>query len=312
MKKKIKNSLLAICVLSLESLTATQVYAQEAACEYQVLSSLPVSFRDGNSLPVIEGEINQKPATLLLDTGSSLTYIMPEAAEKLNLRVGKPSSIANGVGGATSRSVTKLSSLAIGNIRVDKPYLFVLNGMGFKPYFDAIAGADYLLQSDLEVNLQRKEIKFYRAKNCAAYPVPEWAMTAIPFLPVDKDDDRPSFIITINGEKFVAIVDTAAERSALSTVAAKRIGIDPSSGRLTQGDSVVGAGTGKAKNWRTTLDEVKIGDLILKNQEITVNQLPVSDNQIIEILLGKDFLMHHRVLFSMGSRQLYIATYPAK
>ena len=312
MKKKIKNSLLAICVLSLESLTATQVYAQEAACEYQVLSSLPVSFRDGNPLPIIAGEINQQPARLLLDTGSSLTYIMQEAAEKFNFRVGKTSGTAKGIGGAASSSVTRLNSLVIANIRLDKPYLFVLNSMGFKPYFDAIAGADYLLQSDLEVNLQRKEIKFYRAQNCTTYPAPEWAMTAVPFLPVDKDDDRPSFIITINGEKFVAIVDTAAERSALSTVAAKRIGIDPSSGRLTQGDSVVGAGTGKAKNWRTTLDEVKIGDLILKNQEITVNQLPVSDNQIIEILLGKDFLMHHRVLFSMGSRQLYIATYPAK
>ncbi len=311
MKRTIKNSLLVICLLSLELLAATQVYAQEATCEYQVLSSLPVSFGSGNRLPIIEGEINQKPATLLLDTGANLTYIMPEAAEKFNLFVGKPSSTINGIGGSTSRSVTKLNSLAIGNIRVNKPYLFVLNGMGFTPYFDAIAGADYLLQSDLEINLQQKEVKFYRAKNCTTYPAPAWATTAVPFLEADKNDDRPHFVITINNEKFVAIIDTAAERSMLSTVAAKRIGIDPASGTLTQGGTAVGAGTGKEKTWTTTLDEVKIGGLILKNQKIMISQFPVNDNGTREILLGKDFLMHHRALFSMGSRKLYLATYPA-
>ena len=288
---------------------SSQVKANEVNCEYKNLSTIPIKFSGNSLLPTFEGKINQKLATMLLDTGSGLTYIMPAAAADLNLRVGNPSSVAHGVGGVASRSVTRPDSFEIGVIRSNRPYLFVLNGMGFTPYFDAIVGADYLLALDLEVDFQSMQIKFHKAKDCTTYPKPDWTTSEVVFLEMDKDDDRPQFMINVNGKLVRAIVDTAARYTTLSLKAAENLGITEASGRLSNSKFAVGVGMEKSQRWKTTIDQLEIGDIIWRNKEISVGRLAGSNEKAPEIILGKDFLLEHRILFSMGSRRLYLASF---
>ncbi|MBR7746386.1 retroviral-like aspartic protease family protein [Undibacterium baiyunense] len=283
--------------------------ATELNCEYKNLSIIPIQFSGSSLLPTIEGKINQKAATMLLDTGSGLTYLMPATAENLNLRVGKPTSVAYGVGGVASRSVTRPDSFEIGAIRSNRPYLFVLNRMGFTPYFDAIVGVDYLLALDMEVDFQAKQVKLYKAKDCTTYPRPDWATNEVAFLDVDKDDDRPQFRISLNGKLMRAIVDTAAKYTTMSLKVAENLGITESSGRLLSPQFAVGVGEGKSQTWKTTIDQIEIGDVIWRNKEVSVGNLAGGDEKAPEIILGKDFLLEHRILFSMGSRRLYLSPF---
>lgn len=299
---------LAILVI-LNIFFALHVKATEQNCEYKNLSTIPIQFAGSSLLPTIEGKINQKTATMLLDTGSGLTYIMAAAAADLNLRVGNPSSVAHGVGGVASRSVTRPDSFEIGVIRSNRPYLFVLNRMGFTPYFDAIIGVDYLLALDLEVDFQAKQIKLYKAKDCTTYPKPDWVTSEVDFLEVDKDDDRPQFRITLNGKLVRAIIDTAASRTTLSLKAAENLGITESSGRMVNPQFAVGVGGERSPIWTTNIDQIEIGEITWRNKDISVGRLSSSDEKAPEIILGKDFLLEHRILFAMGSRRLYLAAF---
>ena len=302
---KIKQATLTILFVFLSA----QVKASEVNCEYKNLSTIPIKFTGKSLLPTFEGKINQKLATMLLDTGSGLTYIIPSAAANLNLRVGNPSSVAHGVGGAASRSVTRPDSFEIGVIRSNRPYLFVLNGMGFTPYFDAIVGVDYLLALDLEVDFQAMQIKFYKAKDCTTYPKPDWTTSEVVFIEADKDDDRPQFMINLNGKPMRAIVDTAARYTTLSLKAAENLGITEESGRLSNPKFAIGVGVEKSQTWKTRIDQLEIGDIIWRNKEISVGSLARSDEKAPQILLGKDFLLEHRILFSMGTRRLYLTSF---
>lgn len=304
-----KNIFFGMCKLFFGVLITVQVNAQETTCEYQKTSIMPITFSGNSLLPIIEGKINKNSVMMLLDTGSNLTYIMPDTARKFELYVGKPTSVANGVGGISTRSVTRPNSFEIGILQSEKPYLFVLNTLGFKPYFDVIAGADYLFILDMGVNFQTKEIEFYKQKNCLIYPKPEWATTELVYLEDHGDDDRPHFNVVINGVSFRAIIDTAAGATTLSASAAKRLGIDIETGQFVEGESMVGVGQEKEKTWSVMVESLVVGQSVLENRKIAIGKLPEEEGKSPELILGKDFLMEFRVLFSSGSRRLFIAKF---
>jgi clan AA aspartic protease (TIGR02281 family) len=157
--------------------------------------------------------------------------------------------------------------------------------------------------------LPTRRFKFYKAKECTSYPKPNWATSDVAFLEADKDDDRPQFVISLNGKAMRALLDTAASRTTLSLKAAEALGITEASGRLQTSQFAVGVGAGRSQRWKTKIDQIAIGNIIWHDKEISVGSLAGSDEKSPEIILGKDFLLEHRVLFSMGSRRLFLAQF---
>lgn len=241
---------------------------------------------------------------MLLDTGSSLTYVMPHAAEKLNLRIGKSASTANGIGGVARRAVTKLDTIRIGPILSEKPYLFVLYDLGFTPFFDAILGADYLFSMDLQIDLRARKVDFLSANECQTYAKPTWSYSEIKLLEIS-DDDRLQFLISVNGIEVRAIIDTAAAHSLLDRKAAIRLGfnIDSSTKKVTK----LGVGINPIDASRIVIEKLIIGSATYTNFELDVSDLPEMNNDSPELILGKEFLLNHIILVSKNNHRLFVS-----
>jgi aspartyl protease family protein len=88
----------------------------------------------------------------------------------------------------------------------------------------------------------------------------------------------------INGVAAPALIDTGATGIALSTEAARRIGIDYARGQTV---NVATAG-GKRMGWRVNLATVAIGEVALQNVEGVVLDVPPGD--LPQVLVGMSFL----------------------
>lgn len=302
--------LITTIFMALLLVSNTQASEQDIGCEHKLLKTLAITFAGPSGLPTIEGSMNDKPVTMLFDTGAGQTYIMPAAAEKLALRVGQASSDVDGVGGVTSRSVTRPNNFSVGPIYAERPYLFVLNNLGFDPYFGAIVGADFLYAMSFDVSFENKQISFFQTSGCKDEHLASWdkESSVIDFKELTENDQRPQFTITVNGLPFRTIIDTAAGKSAIDLQAAERLGITPKLAGVTKGQEVQGAGSDSTPSWVIELESIIIGNERIKNQKMDMLRLPTGSGKTDpEILLGKDFLMKHRVLFAMDQRRLYIS-----
>ena len=98
----------------------------------------------------------------------------------------------------------------------------------------------------------------------------------------------------INGEPVVFMVDTGATDVALSLPLARRLGL-----RLRPGGVSVTA-NGRVETWRTRLDSVDLGGLVLRDVRASV--LPNMPGE--EVLLGMSYLKHLELIQRDGTLTL--------
>jgi TPR repeat protein len=174
--------------------------------------------------------------------------------------------------------------------------------------YDAMVGAPFLLQADLEVDLRAKRLRFLKPQNCGATPLYLWdeETVVVPFAPGDADDlsPNPHFTVTINGKEIDAAIDTGVPNTVLKLDAARRIGIDLDGPDVKRAGHIGGVGSALARYWTAKVKSFAIGGETIRDAELGIRE---SIDLGTDLLLGGDFLRTHRVLFAMSQQKLYIA-----
>jgi hypothetical protein len=111
--------------------------------------------------------------------------------------------------------------------------------------------------------------------------------------------------VTINGKPVDAVIDTGVPFSILKLRAARRIGIDVDSPDVKRAGSMGGVGTESVRLWKARVKSFAIGGETIFDAELGINDSRISSSS--ELLLGRDFLRTHRVLFAMSQKKLYFA-----
>ena len=291
-------------------LPAAPVLAQDkAACQYVQLSKLPLHYR-GTGLDItMDGVINGTPAVMLADTGTHDTMLTRTGTEKRGLRLRPTGKTTYGIGGVSTLYTTRLDDFAAGPAKSSKGWVEVIGDTGSAPVFDAIVGATYLLQTDMELALADKEIRFYRPLGCDKSWLAYWDRNAmvIPFEQNQMSNRpvNPPFTIEVNGEKMLAVIDSGAYRTSIDAHAAERAGIRVGSPDVQRNGSSVGIGGHRIDSWRARVASIKVGDELIRDGEVAL--MDTRGRIGIDVLLGQDFLRAHRVLFAMGQRKLYLS-----
>ena len=140
--------------------------AAQASCQFQQIAQVPLYYAGAGLGLTMTGEINGKPATLLPDTGAGRTYLTRSGAQRHGLRMRPTRDLVEGVAGTSRLYDVRVSELVVGPVRARHLNLAVIGETSFAPTFDAIAGAAFLLQSDLEFSLATKELRFFRPQGC--------------------------------------------------------------------------------------------------------------------------------------------------
>lgn len=279
--------------------------AQTSSCQFLQVAQVPLQYAGYGLGLTMTGEINGKPATMLPDTGAGVTYLTRTGIERHGLSMRASGKYVQGVAGKSRLYEARLSEFAVGPVRAKDLYLSVVGETSFTPSFDVIAGASFLLQSDLEFSLATKELRFFRPQNCRSTWLAYWDKNAsvIPFRGHDELTPNPHFFVHINGRRMIAMIDSGAAVTTITNRAAHRAGIALDGPQAQRMGSAHGVGSRAAARWIARADTFKVGDATVHDPEFDVidSQLPV------DVLLGADFLRAHRVLFAMSQGQLYVS-----
>jgi len=279
--------------------------AQVSSCQFLQVAQVPLQYAGSGLGLTMTGEINGKPAIILPNTGAGVTYLTRTGVQRHGLSMRATDEHVEGVAGKSRLYEARVAQLAIGPVHARDLYLTVVGETTFTPDFDAIAGAAFLLQSDLEFSLATKSLRFFRPQGCGSTWLAYWDQNAsvIPFRRHNEATINPQFFVHINGQRLTAMIDSSASVTAISRHAALRAGIELDGPRAKRVTDSGGVGTRSVANWIVTADSFKVGDTTVHHPEFDVIDAQFG----ADVLLGADFLRAHRVLFAMSQDKLYVS-----
>jgi len=278
------------------------------ACLYVEVAKLPVKYFGPSLVPTIPGSINGKPARLLMDTGAAMTALTMESAEKLGLSLSGTRQYFSGVGGDSRMYQARIDDMTVGPAKSGRATVAVIGDMADKSGFDAVIGAQFLMQADLEIALADRTVKFFRPQNCKETFLGYWTddkVTVVPYSWRYTHGDNPHFKVELNGHELDAMIDSGADSSVIELSAAREAGLRLDAPDVKHIGDLVGVGEGHVEHWTARFAKLAIGDEIISNAQIGV--MESQGARAADILLGRDFLRSHRVLFAKSQKKLYIS-----
>jgi tetratricopeptide (TPR) repeat protein len=123
----------------------------------------------------------------------------------------------------------------------------------------------------------------------------------IPFEPTSAEAPHITGKATLNGKPIKVMFDTGASRSFLTDLAANRAGVRRDAAGVTDAGLAVGIAGGGVESWVAPFDSFELGDEKIRNTRIWVGKSAFD----IDMLLGADFFLSHRVLVSHSQHRLY-------
>ena len=282
--------------------------AESATCQLYRVNTFPISF-SRNAL-IAEAAVNGNPLHLLVDTGSDITYLLPEAAKRVDLPVTSRFGLgAIGIGGRRAFDVGQARQFQLGALQFPNTGVGIIDFVvqATQPPIDGILGIDMLDQFDMDIDLVRKRLVFYQpGRACpAASHAMDPPLYSADLLPNQPHDGRPRVVVTINKQDFTAMLDTGAATTVLFKNAAERLALPSqpvSAGMLS------GVGEGRVSYSRQAIKSIGIGDLEIDNLRIAIADQPSIGKD--DMLLGRDVLARVHFWISQSSRTLIMQAPP--
>lgn len=272
------------------------------------VAALPVKYTGPNLEPTIAGSVNGQPVRMLMDTGAGVNAMTRALADQLKLSVEGTTRFVYGVGGDTRLYQAQIDEMVVGPAKSGRAWLQVIDAMGGTPAIDVIVGAPFLLQADLEVALADRSIKFFRAKNCKDTFLGYWPdpnMIVVPYTGRVSRGENPHIDVVVNGVTLDAIIDTGATTSVITLAAAKRAGLRLDAPDVQRAHDITGVGAASVAHWRAHFDKLAIGTEVISDARLGV--MDTKADLAVDLLLGRDFLRTHRILFATTQKKLYIS-----
>ena len=268
---------------------------------------------------VVEGEINGQPVGVLLDTGASGSMILRSAANRLNLtRYEARGYRAFGVGGETHAEFATLEQFKVGQAARRNWKVLVVGERDFGRDVAFLLGYDFFEQVDIEFDLPNNAVRLFQTKDCGDVTLAYWARGTLDAVKLEFNGAKPAILVPVklNDRPLVAELDSGAQRSVVSRLAAAQLGITPDTPGTRAAGKAGGLGAGRPDRWIGAFESFVIGGEIIRNPDILFTDLEVhagaatgsrldSRRELADMLLGVDFLRAHRVYVAHSQRKLY-------
>jgi len=140
--------------LSMSACAEKVVASDTAPCQLQRLAVLPYRINHGH--PVVDAQIDGKPASFIFDTGAFTTILTPAAAKRLGLRQeGATSGEVIGLGGTRATRHYRANELRLGILHGEAWNFLSADILGGGPEDqpDGSLGADLLQQYDIDMDV---------------------------------------------------------------------------------------------------------------------------------------------------------------
>jgi predicted aspartyl protease len=291
-----------------------------AACKIFKIADLPVSLE--RNRPLIDGQVNGRSIKILIDTGSFLTFIRADAAEKLGLNLDAiPNYTVYGAGGETRVRGTVIREIKFGPFSDKNMRLAVLGAQQHPRDSGAmlVLGQDFFSHFGTEFDLAHGAIRLLRPEGCKPDQLAYWSnqYSLAELTRDDSDSPRIQTDVLLNGKHVDAILDTGATTSYISLAAAREAGIDPGIDSTKPDGTTTGLAGNPISVWTGTFGTFTVGDETVRNVKLRIADMFGADTEVStgsrirkqieglpEMLIGADFFRSHHILVLFKERKL--------
>jgi hypothetical protein len=290
----------------------------EANCTMEKLASLPATVRDGRIF--VPGSIEGHPVEFLVDLAAP-TLLLKGASRDFSV---------------FPNNLHAVPTAMVGNLPVEHLPLKVAGSIANfgAPQAVAILGRDFFYIFDVEFDIHNHVITLFNPKDCQDANLAYWTSNYnvltmhknfthfVNLPPVFSPYIYPhiNLDVKLNGRPILAALDSGYRETSVSLTAAHDAGIDRGDAGVAHIDNTPdlldGYGT---QTWLATFDSVSLDSETIRPAALrfhdfwgggaqTGTGLPVGGaTGSVEMVLGADFLVSHRVLISYSQHKVYFS-----
>lgn len=301
--------------------TAAALFLSTAAsaggCQLAELGELPVDMQ--HARPLVWAKLNGVKARFMLDSGAFYSTLWRDAATQYQLPItsiiGGQSYYVGGVGGSERAMVTTVKSFEFLGARAPKPFQFLVIDQHLVHDSVGVLGQNILHISDVEYDLANGVARFFKPVDCGSRPLAYWAgstpYSTVELEAMDVFQSTLRATAMINGHRIIVEFDTGSPRSYLSLDAAESAGISPNSPGVTFLGLGGGVGPASSKLWSAPVDTFQLGSEKVQHAHLLIgdfnprHRVGEAGRAPIDMLLGEDFFLSHRIYVAYSQRKLY-------
>jgi tetratricopeptide (TPR) repeat protein len=280
----------------------------DAACTLGKIAELPVTM--SGLVPLVPAKVNGVDALFIADSGAFFSMVTPAGVTRFGLQPGSlPFGFhLQGVGGSAYVSLASARDFTFAG----RPYHhvdFLVGEQGFGHGAAGLLGQNVLGHADVEYDLANGVIRLMAAEGCRDDALSYWTRPnqVYSVIGIDATDPSHSKIAgsaRLNGVKINVVFDTGAPLSILSLSAAARAGVRPRDpGVISAGYS---GGVGQrsyVETWIAPFARFKLDDEEVQNTRLRIGDTRLGED--IDMLIGADFFLSHRVYVAKSQNKLY-------
>ncbi len=297
MTKRSKWAIAALAATLLPGATWAQT-----KCHLNQMLDTPVAMEGLRA--VIATQINGQDARFVIDTGAFYSMLTSEAAKRFKVFNLGPSPVrVTGIGGQIEASLGEVKDFNFGG-ELFKHVQFIVADRNFAPGTVGLLGENVLSRADVEFDLGHGVMRFLRAHDCDNVDIGYWAPGAAGRIPIDPValNKNISGRAMVNGKPIRVMIDSGAPTSILSRGAAERAGIRIDSPGVTAAGVSGGVGHDVVEIWTAPIASFKLDEEEIKNTRLQIGRIDLGD---VDMILGMDFFLSHRILVSRSQNKLY-------
>lgn len=272
-----------------------------ADCKIQSIE-LPVTMVDSRAVATLG--INGTEVRMIVDSGAFYSFLTHAAAQQLQLKVASlPWGMrVEGLTGEVEAGMTTVKRLQLHDGEIPDVD-FIVGGNAEGNGTMGLLGRNILAFADAEYDLAHGVIRLmFPNDDCRNMGMAYWAdgkpVSELELLRDDKSQiPAIQAIAQLNDAKLRVLFDTGAQ-SLVSLNAARRAGLAD----LKAAGKVRGAGRGEAAAWTARADSFELGREKTSNARMLVADFELRN---IDMLLGIDFFLSHRIYVSKKQRRMY-------
>ncbi len=290
------------CLLLLAGCTGAPQANKPQACTVQRAATVPIQLDLG--FLTVPATLEDKPVTMLVDTGAERTMLTPSAVQALRLdRDRHRHTTISGTGGALLVSMdATVQSFGFGGYEMsDQSY--AVGPLSPRQTESGLIGADWLAQFDVEIDVPRRHLTLYQVEGCSGRYVP-WHGPYADFQHV-----RPpgrmliTLPVRLEGQTLIAVLDSGANATEITEDAAARLGVTAAALAGDQAGHTIGVDQTRVTTHRHRFSDMEVGGERFPNVMLSVGAVHVPG---ADMLLGADFLRGRRVWLSYSTEQVFI------
>ncbi len=308
-------------------LGAGSASAEDNCHPLTLITTVPLSQREGDKRMFVPVTMQGKDKFMLLDTGGAVSEITPQVADELGLNRRMLSFISVDVAGETSNQAATVSPFVIGQLTTRSMELVIapeknLFGNSGTQYA-GILGPNILKQYDVDIDFGAPKLSLLSPDHCDGKVI-YWPAAAVAVVPMRLLKSGHIIIsVELDGKTVSATLDTGADTSTLTLpVAESDFGLKMGSADTPYAGEMYGQSG--AALYHHKFSSLSFGGIAVSNLDVTIlpdflkdKYTPGPDigtrladttktSEFSDMLLGMNVLRHLHVYIAYKEQKLYI------